>query len=76
MYSAGQRLGVLFSFFTSCLFTALPLIAALNFFMGGRPPLVSLAVDNISSRLGVEDYFMNRKVMLTDFLLNLDAGTF
>jgi hypothetical protein len=38
------------------------------------PPTINLVVDNVSNRLGVEDYFMNRKVMLTDLALNLDAG--
>lgn len=75
MYSIWQRAGSLFSFFTSCLFAVLPVIAALNFFIQPQAPPVSVSVDNISNRLGVEDYFMNRKVMLTDLLLNLDAGT-
>lgn len=74
MYSAVQRLGTFLSFFSSCLFVVLPIIAALNFFMHRVAPPVRLSVDNISNRLGVEDYFMNRKVMLTDFLVNLEAG--
>ena len=74
MYSVWQRFGTLTSFFTSCLFTVLPLIAALNFLMSRPPPTINLVVDSVSNRLGVEDYFMNRKVMLTDLALNLDVG--
>lgn len=76
MYSAWQRLGTLGSFFTSCLSVALPIIAVLNFLIIRPVPSVSLAVDNVVNRLGVEDYFMNRKVMLTDLHLNLEAGIF
>ena len=75
MYSVWQRLGTLTSFFSTCLFTVLPLIAVLNFLMRVPEPPVSLQVDTVSNKLGVEDYFMNRKVMLTDLSLNLDAGT-
>ena len=68
-------MGNISSFFSSCLFTALPLIALLNFIMTPATlPSVSVAVDNVTNRLGVEDYFMNRKVMLTELSLNLDAG--
>lgn len=76
MYSFWQRVGSVFSFFTSCLFIALPLIAALNYFIKQADPQVSISLDKVSNRLGVEDYFMNKKVMLTDIVLNFDAGTF
>lgn len=75
MYSVWQRIGAVLSFFTSCLFVVLPLIAALNFAIKRETPSVSLVVHNVSSRLGVEDYFMNKKVMLTDIVLDLDAGS-
>lgn len=75
MHSAYQRAGGLLSFFVSCIFVVLPLIGVFNLFMRrGVAPQVSVVVDNVSSRLGVEDYFMNRKVMLTDLVFNLDAG--
>lgn len=74
MYSWSQRVGVAVSFFTSCLFVALPFIAALNFILGRPEPPITLVVDNVVNRLGVEDYFMNKKVMLTDLVLNIDAG--
>lgn len=75
MYSWSQRLGVILSFFTSCLFVALPIIAALNLILKRPEPPITLVVDNVVNMLGVEDYFMNKKVMLTDMVLNLDAGT-
>lgn len=75
MFSVWQRLGTLLGFFSSCLFVVLPIIAALNFFIPIREPEVNLQVENIVSKLGVEDYFMNRKVMLTDISISLDAGT-
>jgi hypothetical protein len=52
----------------------LPLIALLNFFIYRAPPTVSMEVNSVTNRLGVEDYFMNRKVMLTDLVLNVNAG--
>ena len=75
MFSVWQRLGALTGFFSTCLFIVLPIIAALNFFIPIREPEVNLQVENIVNKLGVEDYFMNRKVMLTDITLSLDAGT-
>ena len=53
----------------------LPLVALLNFVLPRGEPSVSIAVDNISNRLGVEDYFMNKKVMLTDYVLDVNAGS-
>ncbi|PJF18426.1 hypothetical protein PSACC_01748 [Paramicrosporidium saccamoebae] len=73
MYSFWQRSGTLGSFFSSGLMVVLPLIAALNFLIYRAPPKVSMEVNNVTNRLGVEDYFMNRKVMLTDLALNVDA---
>lgn len=52
----------------------LPLVALLNFVLPRGEPSVSITVESISNRLGVEDYFMNKKVMLTDLALNIDAG--
>lgn len=75
MYSWSQRLGVILSFFTSCLFVVLPIIAVLNVVLKRPEPPITLVVDNVVNSLGVEDYFMNKKVMLTDMVLNLDAGT-
>lgn len=62
-------------FFMTCLAIALPAISLLNFVIRpSKEPYVSVTVDRVSTRLGVEDYFMNRKVMLTDLSLDLEAG--
>lgn len=74
MYSVWQRIGTVLSFFTSCLFLVLPLIAILNFVIKTGSPSITLVIDNVANRLGVEDYFMNKKVMLTDVKFDLDAG--
>jgi len=77
MYSAWARLNGIFGFFLTCLGVVLPTISLLNFLIRpSRDVSVNLSVNRVSSHLGVEDYFMNRKVMLTDLSLNLDAGKF
>lgn len=75
MHTAVYRAATLGSFFVSCIFVVFVVIGALNFFIRSETmPPVTIVVDNAMNRLGVEDYFMNRKVILTDFLLNLEAG--
>lgn len=71
-----QRVSTLMGFFSSYLLGTLAVIAAINYVIHTPPPSISLTVENVGSRLGVEDYFMNRKVLLTDFVMNLEAGKF
>ncbi len=88
MFSLYQRVSTVVGIFVGCLSTAIPLLVLFSCVtdhyghlwgassLGGATTLVPvrLAVENVSNRLGVEDYFMNRKVMLTDFRIDLDAG--
>ena len=69
-----QRVSTLTGFFSSFLLGTLAVIAAINYVIRVPPPSINLTVENVGSRLGVEDYFMNRKVLLTDFVMNLEAG--
>jgi hypothetical protein len=74
MYSFWQRIGNATSFFSSCLCVALPLVALLNFFLQAPVPPVSLEIENMVNKVGVEDYFVNQRVTLTDVKFNVNAG--
>lgn len=74
MDTALNRLSAMTGFFVMVLALGMSAIAIVSSYLRvEREPDVSISIDRISNRLGVEDYLMNRKVMLTDVVLSLDA---